>query len=43
MTIKVTKIAVHVIKCDLDIPFAFLKDGLKKDRLHWLRLRLMKV
>ena len=30
MTIKVTKIAVHVIKCDLDIPFAFSQGWVKK-------------
>ncbi len=30
MTIKVTKIAVHVIKCDLDIPFSFSQGWVKK-------------
>ena len=30
MTIKVTKITVHVIKCDLDIPFAFSQGWVKK-------------
>ena len=30
MTIKVTKIAVHLIKCDLDIPFAFSQGWVKK-------------
>ena len=34
MSIKIKDIIVHVIKSELDIPFAFSQGWVKKDLLH---------